>query len=69
MVSYFLIKNFLILIDKGSPVHRDNLQMLLTEALKVSDCARIVPVTEPLPIRFRRSGTSRKKFQCIITLN
>jgi len=43
--------------------------MLLTEALKVSDCARIVPVTDPLPIRFRRSGTSRKKFQCIITLN
>jgi hypothetical protein len=41
--------------------------MLLMQALKIGDCARIVPVTDPIPLRFRRS-TNRKKFQCIITL-
>jgi len=45
-----------------------DLQLLLMKSLKVSDCARVVPMTGPLPIRFRRS-TNRKKFRCIITLN
>ncbi len=52
----------------GFPLNRGDLQMLLMNALKVGDCARIVPVTDPLPLRFRRA-TNRKKFQCIISLN
>jgi hypothetical protein len=67
-VFFYQIFSINIFYDKGFPLNRGDLQMLLMKALKIGDCARIVPVTDPIPLRFRRS-TNRKKFQCIITLN
>ncbi|UJR09142.1 hypothetical protein I4U23_013390 [Adineta vaga] len=54
-------------VSLGSSNHHDELQTLLMQALKLGDCARVVPVNEPLPLRFRRTP-NHKQFQCIITL-
>lgn len=51
----------------GLPLHRDDLQDLLKRALQVGDCARVIPVSKPLPLRFRRASDG-KTFQCVITL-
>jgi hypothetical protein len=52
----------------GLPLKHGDLQLLVMKALKTSDCARVVPVPGPLPLRFRRS-TNQKTFRCIFTLD
>ncbi|CAF1593093.1 unnamed protein product, partial [Adineta ricciae] len=54
-------------VSMGSAINSDELQTLLMQALKVTDCARVIAVHEPLPLRFRRTPLP-KKFQCTITL-
>lgn len=39
----------------------------MVEALKLDNCARIIPYKEQLPIRYRR-GIGKKTFQCVISL-
>jgi hypothetical protein len=52
----------------GLPLNDTELRMLLAGALKIDDCARVISIKEPIPLRFRR-GLSGKKFQCVISLN
>ena len=52
----------------GKPAMSVELRNLLAQALKLGDCARLVRVQKPLPLRFRRGATPAEKFQCIITL-
>lgn len=66
--SIFLFLRLFYWYNEGFPLKAGDLQVLLMNALKVGDCARVVPVSDPIPLRFRRA-TNRKKFQCIITLN
>jgi hypothetical protein len=40
---------------------------LLAGALVVNDCARVVKISQPIPLRFRRANNG-KTFQCVITL-
>ncbi|CAF1318713.1 unnamed protein product [Adineta steineri] len=70
IILYVLFTIFIIQaeISLGSPIRHDNLQVLFTQALKVADCSRVVPVSEFIPLRHRRS-TTKKVFQCFITLD
>ena len=46
-----------------------NLKMLLLRALKVDQCARIVSISQQIPLRFRRAAAAKRRFQCNISLD
>ncbi|CAF3119463.1 unnamed protein product [Rotaria socialis] len=52
----------------GQPMKPSDLKALLRKALEVDFCARMVPVTRPIPLRFRRT-LAKQQFQCLITLD
>ncbi|CAF1504886.1 unnamed protein product [Rotaria sordida] len=68
---YVLLVTFVIQaeISIGNPTTPENLQALLRQSLQINDCARIVQVAKPIPLRFRRSTNIKKQFQCTITLD
>jgi hypothetical protein len=60
--------SIIILNPIGRPLNPTELKSLLTEALKIDECVRLVRVQRPIPLRFRRATTG-EKFQCTITLD
>ena len=54
----------------GVPVDQDYLKKLVRDTAKFRDCARSVPYSGPVPIRFRRTlDQNSNKFGCLIKLD
>jgi hypothetical protein len=59
---------FIFMFNVDVPAVNDvHLKMLLIAALKIDDCARLIPFKDRLPLRYRRS-LHLNKFQCVISL-